>query len=67
MGNRRKVVTFCGRPLCHIKESLKYMPQPIMLSQIQKKLDLRGLMKYAKEKGIKVEQLTTEEKNRFLL
>ena len=49
------------------RESLKYMPEPIMLSQIQKKLDLRGLMKYAKEKGIKVEQLITEEKNRFLL
>ena len=49
------------------KESLKHMPEPIMLSQIQKKLDLRGLMKYAKKKGLKVSQLTNEEKNRFLL
>ena len=36
------------------KESLRHMPEPIMLSQIQKKVDLRGLMNYAKEKGIKV-------------
>lgn len=49
------------------KESLKHMPEPIMLSQIQRKLDLRGLMKYAKEKGVKVTQLTNEEKDRFLL
>ena len=49
------------------KESLKHMPEPIMLSQIQRKLDLRGLMKYAKEKGVKVAQLTNEEKSRFLL
>lgn len=49
------------------KESLKYMPEPIMLSQIQRKVNLRGLMKYAKEKGVKVTQLTNEEKNRFLL
>ena len=49
------------------KESLRHMPEPIMLSQIQRKVDLRGLMNYAKEKGIKVAQLTNEEKNRFLL
>ena len=49
------------------KESLTHMPEPIMLSQIQRKVDLRGLMNYAKEKGIRVTQLTNEEKNRFLL
>lgn len=49
------------------KESLKHMSEPIMLSQIQRKVDLRGLMKYAKEKGVKVTQLTNEEKDRFLL
>ena len=49
------------------KESLRHMPEPVMLSQIQSKVDLRGLMKYAKEKGVKVTQLTKEEKNRFLL
>mgnify|MGYP000299705383 CR=1 FL=1 len=48
------------------KESLRHMPEPIMLSKF-KKVDLRGLMNYAKEKGIKVTQLTNEEKNRFLL
>ena len=49
------------------KESLRHMPEPVMLSQIQRKVDLRGLMKYAKEKGVKVTQLTKEEKTRFLL
>ena len=49
------------------KESLRHTPEPVMLSQIQRKVDLRGLMKYAKEKGVKVTQLTNEEKNRFLL
>jgi len=29
-------------------------------------MDLRGLMKYAKEKGVKVEQLSKEEKLAFL-
>ena len=36
------------------RESLKETPEPILLSQIQTKMDLRGLMKYAKEKGKKV-------------
>ena len=31
------------------RESLKETPEPILLSQIQTKMDLRGLMKYAKE------------------
>ena len=47
------------------KESLRHMPEPIMLSQIQKKVDLRGLMNYAKEKGIKVTQLTMRNETGF--
>ena len=39
------------------------MPEPIMLSQIKNTVDLRGLLKYAKEKGVKVSQLTEKEKN----
>ena len=36
------------------RESLKETPEPILLSQIQTKMDLRGLMKYAKEKCVEV-------------
>lgn len=32
------------------RESLKETPEPILLSQIQTKMDLRGLMKYAKKR-----------------
>jgi len=43
------------------------MPEPILLSQCPRiKLDLRGLMKYAKSKGKKVIDLTDDEKNLFI-
>ena len=49
------------------RESLATMPDPILLSQCpQIKMDLRGLMKYAKSKGKKVVELTEEEKNLFI-
>lgn len=49
------------------KESLLHMPEPILLSQCSKiKLDLRGLMQYAKEKGVKVIDLTENEKAAFI-
>lgn len=48
------------------KESLKKMSEPIMLSQMTKTMDLRGLMKYAKEKGVKVAQLSEKEKMSFV-
>jgi len=49
------------------KESLATMPEPILLSQCPRiKLDLRGLMKYAKSKGKKVIDLTDDEKNLFI-
>ena len=48
------------------KESLKEMSEPIMLSQMTKTMDLRGLMKYAKEKGVKVAQLSEKEKMSFV-
>ena len=47
------------------RESLKETPEPILLSQIQTKMDLRGLMKYAKEKGKKVMELSEEERRSF--
>lgn len=49
------------------RESLATMPEPILLSQCpQMKLDIRGLMKYAKEKGKKVVELTEAEKKQFI-
>ena len=33
------------------RDSLEKSPEPVLLSQIQTKMDLRGLMHYAKEKG----------------
>lgn len=47
-------------------ESLKNMSEPVLLSQISKTMDLRGLMLYAKEKGKKVAQLTEEERLSFV-
>ena len=48
------------------RESLINMPEPILLSQITQKMDMRGLIQYAKEKGVKVAQLTESEKRAFL-
>ena len=50
------------------KESLSRTPGPIMPSQIPKvKLDMRGMVKYAKERGIAPIDLTQEDKERFIL
>jgi len=49
------------------KDSLARTPDPITLSQCpQMKLDLRGMMKYAKSIGKKVVELTEEEKSVFI-
>ena len=48
------------------RELLKRTPEPIMLSQIQQKMDLHGLMEYAKKKGMKVVELTEKEKMSFM-
>ena len=48
------------------RESLKKTPDPILLSQIQKKMDLRGLMTYAKERGMKVAELSDQERMSFV-
>ena len=44
------------------RESLDGMSEPIMLSQMKNTMDLRGLMQYAKNKGVKVSQLTESER-----
>lgn len=48
------------------RDSLEKTPEPVLLSQIQTKMDLRGLMHYAKEKGKKVMELS-EKKECHLL
>ena len=48
------------------EESLKNISEPVMLSDIRRKMDLRGLMKYAREKRVKVEQLSEEEKELYV-
>ena len=49
------------------RESLAKMSDPVLLSQCPKvRLDLRGLMRYAKEKGVKVTDLTEKEKAVFI-
>ena len=44
------------------RKSLERMSEPIMLSQMEKTMDLRALMQYAKNKGVKVSQLTENER-----
>lgn len=48
------------------KELLSKTSKPILLSDMKQKMDLRGLMKHAKEKGIKVEEMSYEEKTSFI-
>lgn len=44
------------------KESLQHTPDPILLSQLSQKVDLKGLIRYARSKGMKVAQLSEHEK-----
>ena len=44
------------------RKSLEGMSEPIMLSQMEKTMDLRALMQYAKNKGGKASQLTESER-----
>ena len=44
------------------RKSLERMSEPIMLSQMEKTMDLHALMQYAKNKGVKVSQLTESER-----
>ena len=44
------------------RKSLEGMSEPIMLSQMEKTMDLRALTQYAKNKGVKVSQLTESER-----
>ena len=44
------------------RKSLEGMSEPIMLSQMKKTMDLRAFLQYAKNKGVKVSQLTESER-----
>ncbi len=44
------------------RKSLERMSEPIMLSQMEKTMVLRALMQYAKNKGVKLSQLTESER-----
>lgn len=48
------------------RDSLEKTPEPVLLSQIQTKMDLIGLMHYAKEKGKKVMELSEKERMSFI-
>lgn len=48
------------------KESLKYTPEPVLLSQLPEKVDIQRIMDYAKSKNTKVSELSDEEKQRFI-
>lgn len=47
-------------------KSLKKTPSPILPSQITEKINIRELMEYARKKGVKVADLSEEEKKSFL-
>lgn len=47
-------------------QSLKNTPSPILLSQMTKKVKIQDLITYAKKKGVKVADLSEEEKMSFL-
>ena len=49
------------------KESLKNTSKPVMPSQISKiRIDLRGLLTYAKSKKVSPVDLSEQEKNKFV-
>ena len=49
------------------EKSLEKMMQPIMPSQLPKvKMDLAGLSRYAKKKGVSLFELSEDERKRFL-
>lgn len=53
--------------MMNYKISLNASARPIMPSELPKvMIDYKGLLKYAKEKGVRVIELTDVEKNRFV-
>lgn len=48
-------------------ESLKNTPEPILLSQMPVKMNLKKVADYAKEKGVRISSLSKEELKQFLV
>lgn len=48
-------------------ESLKNTPEPILLNQMPIKMNLKKVANYAKEKGVKISNLSKEELKQFLV
>ncbi len=49
------------------KKSLKNTPKPVLPSELdQKKIDLKGLLSYAKSKNTSPAKLTEAEKGKFI-
>ena len=48
-------------------DSLKNTPEPIMLNQMQAKMNLKKLAEYAKKKGVRVSSLSKEELKKFVI
>ena len=49
------------------EESLRHMQQPVLSSQLPRvKMDLAGLSRYAKAKGVSLSELTDQEKSKFI-
>ena len=48
-------------------ESLKNTPEPILLSQMPVKMNIRKVADYAKDKGERISSLSKEELKQFLV
>lgn len=48
-------------------ESLKNTPEPILLGQMPVKMNLKKVADYAKEKGVRISNLSKEELKQFLV
>ena len=48
-------------------ESLKNTPEPILLSRMPVKMNIRKVADYAKDKGVRISSLSKEELKQFLV
>ena len=48
-------------------ESLKNTPEPILLSQMPVKMNIRKVADYVKDKGVRISSLSKEELKQFLV
>ena len=48
------------------RESVQKTPGPVSLSDLEYTCDIPGLFAYAKKKGVRIVDLSKEEKDRFL-